>query len=113
MPPTPPPPPLFLAGEVFKVRETRSRRVLVVKQVKKAALLEEGVVRQFQREVETHVRLDHPNILRCFAYFHDEHFCYLVLEYANGGTLYERLATMPARRTTERLAAGYIRQLCR
>ena len=62
-------------GEVFKVREKRSRKVLVIKQVQKQALLDEGVVRQFQREVETHVRLDHPNIIKMYSYFHDEHYC--------------------------------------
>lgn len=62
-------------GEVFKVREKRSRKVLVIKQVQKQALLDEGVVRQFQREVETHVRLDHPNIIKMYSYFHDEYCC--------------------------------------
>ena len=99
-------------GRVFKAREKRSRRVVCLKMVEKAALLDEGVVRQFQREVETHARLHHPNVLRMFAYFHDAERCYLVLEFANGGTLYERLAALPQRRTTERAAAGYLRQLC-
>ena len=99
-------------GKVFRARERRSRRVVCLKQVEKRALLEEGVVRQFQREVETHARLHHAHVLRMFAYFHDEAHCYLVLEFANGGTLYERLAALPQRRTTERAAAGYLRQLC-
>ena len=99
-------------GRVFKAREKRSRRVVCLKMVEKAALLDEGVVRQFQREVETHARLHHPNVLRMFAYFHDAARCYLVLEFANGGTLYERLASLPGRRAGERAAAGYLRQLC-
>jgi aurora kinase len=99
-------------GRVFKARERKTRRVVCLKQVAKRALFEEGVVRQFEREVETHVRLSHRNILRMFAYFHDEDNCYLVLEYANGGTLYDRLASLPQRRTTERAAACYVRQLC-
>ena len=99
-------------GRVFKAREKHSRRVVCLKQVEKRSLIEEGVVRQFEREVETHARLNHRHVLRMFAYFHDAEHCYMVLEYANGGTLYERLASLPQRRTTERAAAGYLRQLC-
>jgi serine/threonine protein kinase len=32
-------------------------------------------VRQFQREVEIHCRLNHPNIIRMYAYFHDQDSC--------------------------------------
>lgn len=49
--------------------------MVCLKQVNKRALEDEGVVRQFQREVETHVRLDHAHILKMFAYFHDACYC--------------------------------------
>ncbi len=74
-PPSLPHHPPIRAGEVYKVRERVSRKVLVIKQVSKQALLDEGVVRQFQREVETHVRLDHAHVIKMFAYFHDQDYC--------------------------------------
>lgn len=64
-----------LAGQVYKVRENASRRQLVLKAVSKRALLEEGALRQFQREVEIHCRVQHPNIVRMYAYFHDAENC--------------------------------------
>lgn len=101
-----------IAGKVYKAREKRSRQVVVLKTVEKAQVLDEGVVRQLQREVETHARLDHAHILKMYAYFHDEQRCCMVLEYASGGTLYEKVQKTPIRRVTESVAAEYIRQLC-
>ena len=102
------PPPRAPAGQVLRVVERASRAQLVLKKVSKQALLEEGAVRQFQREVEIHCRLFHPHIARMFAYFHDEASCYLLLELAELGSLYSRIQ---AGRLPEREAAGLFRQL--
>ncbi|RCN46084.1 hypothetical protein ANCCAN_07856 [Ancylostoma caninum] len=34
---------------------------------------------------------NHPNILRLKGYFHDQQRVYIILEYADGGELYNRL----------------------
>lgn len=62
-------------GQVLKVADNVTRRALVLKRVSKRTLVEEGAVRQFQREVEIHARLQHPHIIRMYAYFHDEDNC--------------------------------------
>lgn len=84
----------------------------MLKSLEKDAILAENVHKQFQREVEVHCRLSHPNICRMYAYFHDDRNCYLVLEMAGGGSLYGKQQAMPAKRFQERTAAIYIRQLC-
>jgi len=93
---------------VHKVVENRSGRTLVLKKVSKKGLIEEGAVRQFQREVEIHCRIHHPNITKMYAYFHDASNCYLLLELADLGTLYAKVATG---RLGEREAACIFRQL--
>jgi len=90
------------------VGENRSGRTLVLKKVSKEGLIEEGAVRQFQREVEIHCRIHHPNITKMYAYFHDASNCYLLLELADLGTLYSKVATG---RLGEREAACIFRQL--
>jgi len=82
--------------------------VLVLKKVSKKGLVEEGAVRQFQREVEIHCRIHHSNIIKMFAYFHDAGNCYLLLEMADMGTLYSKIV---AGRLGEREAANIFRQL--
>lgn len=47
----------------------------VLKVVEKAAIVAEGVERQFRREVEVHSRLKHPNIIQMYACFQDETHC--------------------------------------
>ena len=93
---------------MLRAVDRASRTPLVLKRVAKQALLEEGAVRQFQREVEIHCRLFHPHIVRMYAYFHDAENCYLLLEYAELGSLYSRIQ---AGRLPEREAAGLFRQL--
>ncbi len=65
----------FYAGRVFKGKEKSSGKHVVIKALKKQDILDEGVYRQLQREVETHCRLSHPNIVRMYAYFHDSQQC--------------------------------------
>ena len=95
-------------GQVLRVVERASKRQLVLKKLSKQALLDEGAVRQFQREVEIHSRLFHPHIVRMFAYFHDAESCYLLLELAELGSLYSRIQ---AGRLPELEAAVLFRQL--
>lgn len=80
----------------------------MLKKVSKKGLIEEGAVRQFQREVEIHCRIHHPNITKMYAYFHDASNCYLLLELADLGTLYSKVASG---RLGEREAACIFRQL--
>lgn len=95
-------------GQVMKVMERASKRQLVLKKLSKQALLDEGAVRQFQREVEIHSRLFHPHIVRMYAYFHDAECCYLLMELAELGSLYSRIQ---AGRLPEMEAALLFRQL--
>ncbi|EYC03414.1 hypothetical protein Y032_0094g2745 [Ancylostoma ceylanicum] len=53
--------------------------------------------------------LSHPNILRLKGYFHDQQRVYIILEYADGGELYNRLKKKG--RLEEPEAARYVRQL--
>ncbi len=50
------------------------------------------MVKQLKDEIMIHSALDHPNIVRFFGYFEDGDDFYLVIEYMNGGTLFDYLA---------------------
>jgi aurora kinase len=47
-----------------------------------------------KREIEIQRGLDHPNVLRLFAWFHDDDRVVLVLEYASRGELYKLLRSV-------------------
>lgn len=49
------------------------------------------MVDQFTKEIRLHSSLDHPNIVKFFGAFEKKESIYLVIEYMNGGTLFDYL----------------------
>jgi serine/threonine protein kinase len=49
------------------------------------------MVEQFSKEIRLHSCLDHPNIVRFFGVFEEGGDVFLVMEYLNGGTLFDLL----------------------
>lgn len=47
----------------------------------------EGNIKSFEAEVNSLSKLDHPNVIRLYDYFKEDHHLFLVLEYCSGGTL--------------------------
>ncbi|GAX83095.1 hypothetical protein CEUSTIGMA_g10521.t1 [Chlamydomonas eustigma] len=46
-------------------------------------------LKQIEREISIHASLHHPHIVEFYAAFEDDNFIYLVLEYAEGGDLFD------------------------
>lgn len=78
-------------GVVTLVRHRVSGKSYALKAVEKKRVLEHELGAQLLEEVKTQMRVQHPNLLRCFDYFEDCSRVYLVLEYASGGDLYRHL----------------------
>jgi serine/threonine protein kinase len=81
----------------------QSGYVVALKVIFKAKLEKYRFHAHLRREIEIQRDLDHPNVLRLFAWFHDEEKVVLVLEYAARGELYKVLRA--AGRFDERTAA--------
>ena len=45
----------------------------------------------FEAEVNSFIKLDHPNVVHFYDFFKDENYFYLVLEYCDGGTLQQKI----------------------
>merc|ERR1712099_109262 len=67
-------------GNVYLVREKKSRFICALKVLFKSQLQKSNVVHQLRREIEIQSHLRHDNILRLFGYFYDEARVYLILE---------------------------------
>lgn len=78
-------------GRVYLAKERFSQYMVAMKVMFKNEIKKGRVERQILREIEIQTRLKHPNILRMFTWFHDEHRIYLVLEIASQGELYGHL----------------------
>jgi len=77
-------------GSVFVARDKgveNGRLVAIKKVVKKTEMLAEAI----HKEVRVMKELDHPNICRLLESFEDERIIYLVMEYCEGGELFDRI----------------------
>ena len=43
--------------------------------------------KRLKYEIDILLTLDHPNIIKCYETFEDEHYIYIVMEYCSGGEL--------------------------
>ncbi|OXU30805.1 hypothetical protein TSAR_010501 [Trichomalopsis sarcophagae] len=98
-------------GNVYLVREKRSKFIVAMKVLFKDQIVKANIAHQVRREVEIQTHLRHPNILRMYGYFHDDTRVYLILEYAPNGQLFKELDNQPNRRFDEAKAATYVSQL--
>lgn len=78
-------------GNVYLAREKETKFVIALKVLFKQQIASQGIEHQVRREIEIQSHLRHPNILRMYGFFHDDHRIYLILEYAAGGTLFNAM----------------------
>lgn len=61
---------------------------------------------QFIKEIKLHNMFDHPNIVKFYGVFEDRESFYIILEYMNGGTLFEHqnvVQCLPIKETVDYL----------
>ncbi|KAF9615874.1 hypothetical protein IFM89_026800 [Coptis chinensis] len=96
-------------GRVYLAREKKSQYIVALKVIFKDQIEKYKLNNQLGREMEIQSKLNHPNVLRLFGWFHDAHHIYLILEYCHGGELYKLLSKIG--HLSEHQAATYIASL--
>lgn len=61
--------------------------LFAVKKIAKAKV--RSTLDQFIREIKFQMYFDHPNIVKIYGYYDDETDFYLIMEYMEGGSLFE------------------------
>ena len=76
-------------GKVFKVRYKLNNCIYALKRIPKNYEDDvDGVKKKYiWREIEMLTQLRHPNIIKYYETFEDENYIYLIIEYANNGSL--------------------------
>src|SRR5260370_1423045 len=82
-------------GVVYLARHAKLNRLVALKMVLAGQHASERDRERFRREAEAVARLQHPNIVQIFEIGEADGRPYLALEYADGGTLAERLIGTP------------------
>ncbi len=66
-------------------------QIRAMKVVKKDSINFQDDKKQFLKEIEMLMNLDHPNIIKIFEYYVDDLNYYVIMEFAEGGELYEQI----------------------
>lgn len=64
-----------------------------------------------KEEVAVLTKLDHPNIVKYYETYNDEKFIYLVMEYIDGGELFEKISNTKNQTFSESVARTYMHKL--
>jgi len=104
-------------GCVYKVADrSRGGMVLAAKELRTDNLSAEKLreaVTQFQTEARILMRLTHPNLPKVHDYFLLPDAYYIVMEFIEGMTLEQFLASRKGKPVNERLALSWALQICR
>src|SRR3989441_9453849 len=82
-------------GEVYRARDTRLDRTVAVKVLPSHLSASPELRQRFEREAKTISSLSHPHICALYDVGNQDGVEFLVMEYLEGETLFERLAKGP------------------
>ena len=96
-------------GSVYKVVDIKTGIIRAMKVIKKDNVHYQDDEKCFLKEIEILSKLEHPNIIKIIEYFVDDINYYVIMEYLNGGELYE--AIIKLKHFNENKAANVMKQV--
>jgi tRNA A-37 threonylcarbamoyl transferase component Bud32 len=79
-------------GDVYLVKNIMDGKLFAIKQLSREKVKENGIDTELvYREINTHFKLIHNNIARLFDYYEDKKAYYLIMEYVDNGTLFNKI----------------------
>jgi serine/threonine protein kinase len=82
-------------GVVYKARHRELKRIVALKVILSGFHASDEDMRRFKLEAESVAKLQHPNIVQIFEISEHQGRPYIALEFANGGSLQERISGKP------------------
>lgn len=79
-------------GKVYKVKHKETDQIFAVKSIQKSKIgLSKEDEEELLKEINILKQLDHPNIIKIFEYFNTPFILNIILEYCNGGELFDEI----------------------
>ena len=77
-------------GKLYLAKNKKDKKEYAIKYVSKKKMQTVGVDSSIiKREIDIHIRITHPRIIKLMSYLEDRYNFYLAMEYAPKGTLYQ------------------------
>jgi len=99
-------------SQVFLAKDTNTGEQFAVKKISPHWIKDEKRKEQLQREIENHLLLDHPNIVKLYGHFEEDDTVSLVCEYIDGGDLHTLLTKTPNCKFQENQAGQLVNGVC-
>jgi serine/threonine protein kinase len=97
-------------GEVYLIKNKKDGRLFAMKELEKEKIMNVGIKPDLiYREINCHLKLLHPNIVRLYSYHEDKKGFYLIMEYVEKGSLFQLVQKKGA--IKERHAFNYFIQI--
>jgi serine/threonine protein kinase len=80
-------------GEVYLAEDMKLNRKVAIKFLPRKSLQNEEAKQGLMREAQAAARLDHPNICIIHEEVEEDNHCFIVMQYVEGQTLYQRMQT--------------------
>jgi len=77
-------------GKIYLAKNKKDNKEYAIKYVSKEKMKSVGVDYSIiKREIDIHIRITHPRIIKLYSYLEDRYNFYLAMEYAKKGSLYQ------------------------
>jgi len=96
-------------GKVYKVEHKQTKQIYALKQISKQQLKHQKMINQIKIEIKIMYSLHHPNIVKLYNHFEENDYIYLIIEFAEGGQLWDKLNRKG--RFDEKTVQQYMREM--
>src|ERR1700694_4809882 len=82
-------------GDVYLALDTKLNRKVAIKVLRPDSLVEEHLKKRLLREAQAAAKLDHPNICAVYDVNEVDSLTFIVMQYVEGETLFEKMGLEP------------------
>ena len=98
-------------GRVFLARHKKTKVQYAIKAIDKKNKTNIEEKPYFRRELEVMYKIHHPNVVKLFGHFEDNHYCYFIMEYISKGNVYNLLTLNKKKQLATKVVASIIKDV--
>ena len=98
-------------GNVYLVRHKVTKAEYAIKAIDKRNKTNQEEKPYFRREVEVMYKIHHPNVVKLFGHFEDNHYCYFIMEYISKGNVYNLITLDKKKQLATKVVASIIKDV--
>ena len=98
-------------GRVFLARHKKTKVQYAIKAIDKKNKTNIEEKPYFRRELEVMYKIHHPNVVKLFGHFEDNHYCYFIMEYISKGNVYNLITLDKKKQLATKIVAQIIKDV--